>query len=473
MGSLRRRPVVLGLALTLALVAAACGDDDDDTAATAATPTTAGGAATTAAATNAATTTTAASGAAATTTAGPGGAATTAAGATSTTNRFAGLTKKAEPNPCPAIPGVTDTEIKVGVILILSGPQAPSFSGSLEGLQARIDKANQTGELGNRKITLDVVDDTGDPTRNGEVTRQLIESDHVYGIIENSAAGTGGYEYLNQQAIPVAGWHIGHPEWNTYPNMFTFRQANDADPENYTTRDALVLQKFGASKIALIGGQNESSTRFINQIAASLAAVPGLSMVYKTTDVGPAQDDFTTIVQDIKSSGADGFYTGMDFLQNTKLSQQLDEAGVTGLKARIFPGGYDPRVLSLPGIEGASFGLEFFPFESNPAPYADFDKYLKKDVTRNQISYIGWLNGETFVEGLKQAGVGCPTRENFINNLRLVHDWTAHGAFDAVDLTASFGHGFQCSYFVLVQGGKFVPQFDGQQVCGQPIRIKL
>jgi ABC-type branched-subunit amino acid transport system substrate-binding protein len=468
---MRRRPTLLGLALTLALVAAACGDDDDDTTAGGATPTAA--AAATSATTAAAATTAASATPTTATGASAGTSASTAAGATTTTNRFAGLTKKPEPNPCPAIPGVTDTEIKVGVILILSGPQAPSFSGSLEGLQARIDKANETGELGKRKITLDVVDDTGDPTRNGEVSRQLIESDKVYAVIENSAAGTGGYQYLNQQGIPVTGWHIGHPEWNTYPNMFTFRQANDADPENYTTRDALVLQKFGASKIALIGGQNESSTRFINQIAASMTAVPGMSVVYKTTDVGPAQDDFTTVVQDIKNSGADGFYTGMDFLQNTKLSQQLDEAGVTNLEARIFPGGYDPRVLALPGIEGASFGLEFFPFESNPKPYADFDKYLKKDVTRNQISYIGWLNGETFVEGIKQAGVGCPTRENFINNLRLVHDWTAGGAFDAVDLATSFGHGFQCSYFVLVQGGKFVPQFGGEQVCGQPIRIKL
>jgi branched-chain amino acid transport system substrate-binding protein len=164
----------------------------------------------------------------------------------------------------------------------------------------------------------------------------------------------------------------------------------------------------------------------------------------------------------------------MDFLQNAKLSQQLDEAGGTDqLKARIFPGGYSPQVLGLPGVDGASFGLEFFPFESNPPAYQEFDKYMAKDKVRSQITYIGWLNGEILVEGIKQAGVGCPTRENFINNLRLVKDYTGGGAFDPVDLAASFGHGFQCTYYVKVQGKAFVPQFDGKAVCGEPVRIKL
>ncbi len=404
------------------------------------------------------------------------GSATTAAagGATTTTNQFSGLTKKPEPNPCPATPGVSDSEIKIGVILTETGPLATGSLPSLDGFQAYVDQANKSGELGKRKITLDIVDDTGDATRNSEVARQLVESDKVFAVSENTGLSPGSDEYFNKQGIPVTGWHVGDPAWNKYPNMFTFRQANAPDPKDYQTRSAVVLQKYGASKIALIGGQNESSARFINQIAATVEKQPGMSVVYKSTEVIPGQDDFTAIVQDIKSSGADGFYTGMDFAQNTKLSQQLQDAGVD-MKAKIFPGGYDPRVTGLPGMDGASFGIEFFPFESTPTPpaYVAFDKALPADKVRNQISYIGWLSGAILVEGIKQAGVNCPTRENFINNLRLVHDWTANGAFDPVDLTTSFGHTFLCSYYVRVEGGKFVPQFDGKAVCGEPIRIEV
>jgi ABC-type branched-subunit amino acid transport system substrate-binding protein len=466
-GRNRRRFAVAALCMTMALVASACGDDDDDAASetTAAAATTGGGSATTAASTETT--------AAAATTAG-GSATTAAGGATTTTNQFSGLTKQPEPNPCPATPGISDDEIKIGAMFTQSGPLATGSAPALDSLQARVDLANSSGELGKRKIKLVVVDDTGDATRNGEVARQLVESDKVFAISEITGMSPGSDEYFNEQGIPVTGWHVGDPAWNKYPNMFTFRQANAPDPNDYQTRSAVVLKNYGASKIALIGGQNESSARFINQIGATVEQTPGMSVVYKTTEVLPAQDDFTAIVQDIKSSGADGFYTGMDFLQNTKLSQQLADAGVE-MKAKIFPGGYDPRVTALPGMEGASFGIEFFPFEMTPTPpaYVEFDKTFAPDKVRNQITYIGWLSGEILVEGIKQAGVNCPTRENFINNLRLVHDWTANGAFDPVDLTTSFGHTFLCSYYVRVEGGKFVPQFDQKAVCGEPIRVEV
>jgi ABC-type branched-subunit amino acid transport system substrate-binding protein len=463
----RRWLACASLAMTMALVATACGDDDDDdgTADTAASETTAAETTTTAAA--AATTTTAAGGEEETTTSGGA-----ASGETTTTNQFSNLEKLPEPNPCPEIPGVSDTEIKIGVILIQSGPLSTSSGPSLDGLQARIDKANETGELGDRKISLVVVDDQGDTTRSGEVARQLIESENVYAISITSNGGTGTYEYFAENGIPVTGWHLGQLEWNKLPNMFTFRQANDPDPELYTTRNAKVLKEVGATKVALIGGQNESSARFMNQIAATVEMTEGLELVYKTNEVVPGQNDFTAIVQNIKESGADGFYTGMDFLQNAALSQQLTDAGVE-VKARIFPGGYSPQILGLPGTEGVMFGVEFFPFESNPPAFQEFDKYMPEDKVRSQITYIGWLNGEILIEGIKQAGINCPTRENFINNLRLVDDYDGGGAFDPVDLSASFGHGFQCTYYVQVQDKQFVPLFDGEAICGEPVRIEL
>src|SRR5262249_28529386 len=152
-----------------------------------------------------------------------------------------------------------------------------------------------SGDLGKRKITLDIVDDTGDATRNSEVARQLVESDKVFAISEITGLSPGSDEYLNKQGIPVTGWHVGDPAWNKYPNMFTFRQANAPDPNDYQTRSAVVLQKYGASKIALIASNSESSARFINQIAATVDKQPGMKVVYKTTDVVAGQDDFTAI----------------------------------------------------------------------------------------------------------------------------------------------------------------------------------
>ena len=90
-------------------------------------------------------------------------------------------------------------------------------------------------------------DDTADQTRNAEVARDLVEQEKVFGIIETRSTSNGSAKYLNEQAIPVVGWHVGVPAWSMYPNMFTFRQGTADEPENeYTTRNAELLDELGA-----------------------------------------------------------------------------------------------------------------------------------------------------------------------------------------------------------------------------------
>ena len=69
---------------------------------------------------------------------------------------------------------------------------------------------------------------------------------------------------------------------------------------------------------------------------------------------------------------------------------------------------------------------------------------MPKGAVRNQVSYIGWLSGEITLQGIKDAGVACPTRRAFIANLRLEHAYTGGGAFDPVDLEKGFGNEFVC-----------------------------
>ncbi len=458
--------------LSVALLATACGDDDDDVA----TPVTD--------ATSAAVTTTEAT-AAATTTAPPttdtttgGEPATTAVTVPTPATfpaaaQFADLERIDAPSPCPEIPGVSDDTIKVGMIVPQSGLRATSFATSEIGVRARIDKANDEGELGARTIELVAIDDASDAARNSEVARTLVEGENVYGIIEISDQSDGSADYLNENQIPVAGWHVGRPHWGQQNNFFALRLPGAAEPEaNHTTRTGEVLKELGATKVATVGGGNQSSASFVGRENKSIEAA-GLEVVYTSTEIQPGQTEFTAIVDRIKDSGADGLLTGVDFLQNTALVKQLSDAGVE-LNAVLFPGGYDPRVLAIEGIEGASFGLEFYPFEATPTPpaFIEFDTWMPEDGTRNQVNYIGWLSAEMFIQGIKEAGVECPTREAFINNLRLIEDYTANGAFDPIDLISTFGAPFPCTYYVRVEEGKFVPLFDGKAKCGEPLTIE-
>jgi branched-chain amino acid transport system substrate-binding protein len=381
---------------------------------------------------------------------------------------FSKLKKIPEPSPCTNDPGVTDSTIKVGVITILSGPQGSSFAPSTEdGIRARVDRANNTGELGNRKIELVVKDDQANQANNLTAAQQLVEQEKVFGIIEQSNVADGSAKYLNQQKIPVAGWHIGQKEWGIYPNMFSWRNTQPPDPtKQFTSRNADVMKALGAKKVAVIGANIASSAIFINQIAQAVQKTKGLKLAFKTTDVTPEQQDFTGVADQIKKSGADGVYTGLAGLQANALSLAIKQAGIK-LKAIVFPGGYDDRVLGLPGYEGAYMGTEFKPLEVGSPGLTQYENDMKANgkAPERFFQLQGYFGADTFIQGLKAAGTGCPTRKAFINNLRLVKGYDDGGAFVPVDFSEIFGRIFYCVYYVQIQSKAFVPVLGGKPFC--------
>jgi ABC-type branched-subunit amino acid transport system substrate-binding protein len=228
-----------------------------------------------------------------------------------------------------------------------------------------------------------------------------------------------------------------------------------------------VIKKQGGTKVALVGYNNPSSVQFIQNINDAVEKTPGLKVAYKTVDVPVDASDFGAVAQKIKDSGADALYTGMDFGPNTALTGALKQAGVS-LKAVVFPGGYDSRAAGIPGMDQAIFGLEFKPFELNTAAYQDFTKWMG-DKFKNQVSAIGWLSADAFVQGLKAAGVTCPTRAAFINNLRMVKNYDAGGFVDPINFADVFGKAYLCNYFVQVQNKAFAPLYNGKPLCAASV----
>jgi branched-chain amino acid transport system substrate-binding protein len=382
------------------------------------------------------------------------------------------------PKDCSNVPGVTDTDIKVGTIAPLTGQASGSgfFPQIVDGEEARINAANASGELGKRKITLVKVDDKGDTAQNVSGAQQLVEQDKVFAILSQSAAGTGSAQYLNQKGIPVVGWQLGMDVYGKYTNFFGFQNANAADiKSNYTTRNGEVMQRIGGKNIALIGSNQGNSAIFIEQIADGIKRVgKGMKVVYKSTDVPVGTTEFGSYAQQIKDSGADAMYTGLDTTSNIALIGALKQAGAN-VSHVVLPAGYDPRILGIAAFDQTYLGIEFKPLETTPAPkgIADFKAQMaqyKPDNPVNQSAAVGWLSANTLIEGIKAAGVSCPTQKAFINNLRLEKNFTADGFFDPIDFQYVFNKPFQCVYYVQILNKQFVPAFEGKPVCGDLIK---
>ena len=380
------------------------------------------------------------------------------------------------PNPCKNDTGVTDTEIKIGTIIPSSGPFALFYAQTIDGVKARIAKANAESELGKRKITLVEADDGGDPARNVTAAQQLAESDKVFSIITESNAGDASGQYLNSQKMPVVGWQLGLPVYGTYTNYFGFQNANTKNLKTeFTSRNADVIKALGGTKLAIVGSNAANSVVFTEQVSAAANKTKGLKTVYLNHDIPVGTSEFGSIADQIKQSGANSLYTALDSTGNGGLMSALKQAGVA-LKPVIFPGGYSPLVLNIPTYDDVYFGIEFKPFEVTPSwPGLDeFKKWMASTGTKaplSQITAVGWLSANTMIEGIKAAGVSCPTRKAFINNLRLEKGYTADGFFDdpqtTIDFAKVYGHPFDCVYYVHVQNHQFVPQFNGKPFCAK------
>lgn len=369
-------------------------------------------------------------------------------------------------------PGISAQEIRVGGIFPTTGPDGQFFEAVGKGIQARFAVENNRGGVGGRKLTLVSADDGDGELANLAVARRLVEQDRVFGVIEAGISGDGSGAYLHQNGVPVTGWGITRA-WGAYNNMFGYRYSTSPKPGGEpVTRQAAFIKAHGGHRVAVIAGGSAASVNVAEQVAATLPAL-GLSLAYKADHVSTGTVDWTTDVQQIKKSGADALYTGMSTPSNIGL---LEAAALAGLHFNVvlLPEGYDARLAAAApaAVDGAYLAIDWRPFELPLPAHAAFKDALKQVAPNefpSQLAMVGWLSADAFVRGLREAGEGCPTRRAFVNNLRMVKDYTADGLLPPTDFAQLFGKMPLCFYYVQLAGHHFTPIGD-QPFCGVRLR---
>ena len=100
-------------------------------------------------------------------------------------------------------PGASDTEIRLGQTVPLSGPV--SVAGVVgQASLAYFSALNRAGGINGRQVKLIVLDDGYSPPKTIEATRRLVEDDAVlmmYGSV-GTPTNAAAEKYLNQKKIP-------------------------------------------------------------------------------------------------------------------------------------------------------------------------------------------------------------------------------------------------------------------------------
>jgi len=102
-------------------------------------------------------------------------------------------------------PGITDTEILLGGEVILSGTNGAVYATLPKATKAYFDYINDTqGGVCGRKIVYKYEDNMDDGARGLEVTRRLVEQDHVFAMLGalSEIAHPATWEFLNERGVP-------------------------------------------------------------------------------------------------------------------------------------------------------------------------------------------------------------------------------------------------------------------------------
>jgi branched-chain amino acid transport system substrate-binding protein len=358
-------------------------------------------------------------------------------------------------------PGVSDSEIRAGLLFSDSGAAASAFGAFRSGVDARLGVANAAGGVNGRKVVYRWQDDATDPARNLLGARDLVNSGGVFGVIEGSTVAAGSAQYLDDQKVPVVGL-AAEIAWTQHPNMFAWSY--------YTTQRGSTsvwgeyIRNQGGSRVALIGTALSDAIRdFHRQVAASLQAA-GNSIVL-AADVTPGSTNFDALVQQMKADRVDTI-AGAVFPD--VLARILPAARAAGINIKVVlvPLGYDPRLLRTigPALAGTVIYLDFVPFELNTPAHTRMLAAMRTYALQNrspeqESTAFGWLSADIFLRGLQAAGP-CPTRQAFTDGLRAVHNYDGDGLLPApVDFATNRGLLSECYDFVRVSddGSRFVP----------------
>src|SRR5918911_2597719 len=101
-------------------------------------------------------------------------------------------------------PGVTANSVLLGSTQPLTGPAAPGYSEIAPASDAMFKYINSQGGINGRTIQYKYVDDTYNPTKTVDLTKELVLQDKVFAIFDGlgTPTHTKVLDYLNSSRVP-------------------------------------------------------------------------------------------------------------------------------------------------------------------------------------------------------------------------------------------------------------------------------
>ena len=312
-----------------------------------------------------------------------------------------------------AAPGVTDSQVKLGLVLPQTGALSTSVALGVDvGAKARFALENEQGGVNGRKLTLVTEDDQSSPTTVLSAAQKLVQQEGVFAVMEESAVFSSAYRYLQQQNVPVlSGRSIDGAEWGdpSVSNMIEARGATSptAPPP---TGFVKLFKAAGATKLALLAYGNSPAGAAVVDAVKNGAEAAGLQVVYVNKALPLPVTGLSALALAIKNSGADQIYTPLATADQIAIFNAAKAQGVN-IKSLVISQVYGKTLIQDPAtaaaVNGAVLSLSYD--VTGPKGQAVVDavhKYTSYQGVPTAGVFYGWVMADLAIAGLQKAHFG-------------------------------------------------------------------
>jgi ABC-type branched-subunit amino acid transport system substrate-binding protein len=361
------------------------------------------------------------------------------------------------------VPGVSDTEVVVGVSTPLSGPAALWGMTGL-GMKAYADYINSKGGINGRKITVIVKDDGYNPTRAMANLQEMKGKVFAVCGLLGTAILNSAKDFFPKNNIPLVTAYGDVRIWAKQPkdklkNVF-IAYPDYEDEAEYMTKYA--VDKLGSKKIAIFYQNDDYGKMAKSGIEKALKELGGKAKLAAAVPYEVTERSLGSHALKLKESGADTVILYPTPTHGALIVKEMAKLGYNPKRLATFTLG-DPIMYRIAGKpwEGTYIAL---PGNSGvPGSDKAADKVVAELLKQNPklkgkeyLALFGAMSMMHFAEGLKKAGKDL-TPEKFVKAMETIKDWKPEGIGAPVTYTATRHHGVNAARMGRAEKGKHVP----------------
>ena len=342
--------------------------------------------------------------------------------------------------------GASDTEIKIGQTIPLSGPA--SAYGSIGKVQAAyIKMINEQGGIGGRKINLIQYDDAYSPPKTVEQVRKLVESDEVLTTFQiiGTPPNAAVQKYLNERKVPQLLASTGATRFTdpkNFPWTIAFNPNYQSEGHIYAK---FILANYPNAKIGILYQNDDLGKDYVKGLKDALGAKASMVVAEKSYELSDPTVNSQMVT--LKASGADLFYnitTPKFGAQAIKKAAEMDwhpvqilDINATPVSQTLVPAGLD----NAKDIISVNYGKDpLDPQWDNDEGMKRYKAFMAKwapaEDANSGIATYGYSTAALLVQILTQCGDDL-TRANIMKQATNVKGYVADLALPGMTVSTT------------------------------------